>query len=432
MRGLVLRWGGFLANVLTLLSGSAAARAITVALTPVIARLYRPEYFGVAALFVSLVTITASIGSLRYDQAIVIPASEAEASRLAVLSAVILIGVSMAAWLVLFLAPDVEPFRDWHQKLGSWYFVVPLGIVVWGMNTICISLTIRGKCFGALAKASMAQAGGQGVFRIVVGVAVSSTVGGLIGGFFVGICFALMILLAATAYRFTDKATFSGLKRGDLFALARRYKEFPRYAAPTALLRNVSGNLPIVMMSSFFGPEVVGFYAVSSRLVRIPVNLLSESIRKVYLQKAAEINAGGVSLRPSLIKLTVGMLVGSVIVFGPLSLAGESLFAAVLGDRWATAGRYTAILVPWLVAIFVQAPSSVVFIVLKEQRVTLLLQVISVSLGAIALTIGHVCGMSAEATLIMFSCVGVLVGVATIACGIYIASDYSPPLARGT
>ena len=52
--------GGFVANVLTLTTGSVLAQAIGVLATPAITRLYTPEHFGAFALFNSVTAFSSN------------------------------------------------------------------------------------------------------------------------------------------------------------------------------------------------------------------------------------------------------------------------------------------------------------------------------------------------------------------------------------
>ena len=61
---------------------------------------------------------------------------------------------------------------------------------------------------------------------------------------------------------------------GELYRLAREYREFPCYTAPAALLKRLGENLPVLILSLMFAPAVVGFFAVANRLIRLPVGLI--------------------------------------------------------------------------------------------------------------------------------------------------------------
>ena len=77
----LLRRSTFLNNVLTLVTGTAIAQAVGIALAIPLARLYTPSDFGHFAIFSSISAFAATIASLRYDLAIVLPKSDSVAKQ---------------------------------------------------------------------------------------------------------------------------------------------------------------------------------------------------------------------------------------------------------------------------------------------------------------------------------------------------------------
>jgi O-antigen/teichoic acid export membrane protein len=62
----------FRKHVLTLLTGTTIAQAIPVAISPILTRIYSPEDFGLLAIYISIVTILATVITGAYDFAIVL------------------------------------------------------------------------------------------------------------------------------------------------------------------------------------------------------------------------------------------------------------------------------------------------------------------------------------------------------------------------
>ena len=66
----------FAANVMIIGAGAALGQVASVVAAPVIARLFAPEVFGLAAIYGTICAIVAVVGPLRYDFAIPLPANE--------------------------------------------------------------------------------------------------------------------------------------------------------------------------------------------------------------------------------------------------------------------------------------------------------------------------------------------------------------------
>ena len=72
-------------NSFVLFSGSVIAQALSVLMYPVLSRIYSPEQFGTFALFMSVTSVAAILGTGVYEQAIILPKSENQAWLLVLL-----------------------------------------------------------------------------------------------------------------------------------------------------------------------------------------------------------------------------------------------------------------------------------------------------------------------------------------------------------
>ena len=79
----------FSKNVLTLVSGTAIAQIIPIAISPVLTRIYTPEEFGIYAIFTSIVIIFSVISNGRYELAIVLPEKDEDAINIFALGLII-------------------------------------------------------------------------------------------------------------------------------------------------------------------------------------------------------------------------------------------------------------------------------------------------------------------------------------------------------
>ena len=150
--------------------------------------------------------------------------------------------------------------------------------------------------------------------------------------------------------------------------LAREYKDFPIYNAPTGLIFNFSKELPTLMLGYLYSPIIVGFYAMANRLTQMPINLAAVSIRRVFLQRLKEIRDRGGRLGNAYLKSTAALALIGIVPFGLLWFFGEKLLSILLGQRWEMAGQYVKILAPWLYLVWVTIPVNPIIVVLRKQR----------------------------------------------------------------
>lgn len=404
-------------NVRRLVVGNGLGQAITLLSTLVVARLFDPDDFGVAALFVSVTMMASVVGSLRYDQAIILPESDSIAARLLVLAMLLAFASAGAFMVAVAVLAWLAPEFAWVEQLGPWLYAVPLGALLMALFYALSAWHMRKKDFGRLAAAPVALSTATAGGRIGLGFWWGSSVAGLILGTLMGVVAQLYVVTTGVRGALPSGGGGSPPRSG-LWQLAREYREFPFYAAPAALVKQVGENLPILLLSVMFTPAVVGFYAVANRMIRLPVGVVSESLRKVYLQRAAQRLNNGATLRGDLLKVTIGMLGIGALPAAFIVVAGPWLFGLLLGDRWVTAGEYSRILAPWLLAMFAAAPASTAYIVLRRQSLWLRMQTGRTILMGGALYLPYFFGREAVDCLITFMVAGVFANVSVIVAAI--------------
>ena len=339
----------------TLLFGAGTAQVIALALMPIVTRLFSRADFGSAAFFVSLVSFLAPLASLRYEQAILLPKEEAKARRLSVLALVlaVLMGVLLLTGLLVWNAVfGLGAARE----LGWWIYALPLAVVLNVANLTFGLRRTRDKAFRTVSVSGIAGSSTMGLTRIGLGSALGSSVGALIASAILGDLSRIGIL--STGGRRQEAAEAEPPpKAEELWEVAREHADFPCYAAPTALFNRFSASLPVFMLTYFFGPAVVGAYALTERAIRGPLELASQSARRVFLQRgAARINESR-TLR-DLYGLTSLALIGmSLVPVAVIYFYGTELFGFVFGPEWSESGDYARALIPWFLVL---VPTSVV------------------------------------------------------------------------
>lgn len=366
MKKIVRRNREFLSNIATLMSGKVVAAAITLLLTPIIARLFIPEHFGVAALFLSLATIFSPSAALRYESAILIAKSEEVAASLLALSTRLLALTCVIIWCVLIVLYSLDMPVPYAGKLGVWIWVLPLSIFMFGLVSIMENWLTREKKFKNIAYNDVTGPLLTTGSRLSLGAVFGSTVWGLIIGQFIGLAARVWTLLRAQ--RDLPRRLWGDVKWDSLKKIAVEYRDFPIYSAPTGLIFNLSRQLPILMLGLLFAPAVVGAYAMANRLTQMPINTVADAIRKVFVLKLTEISKLGKGLTQAYVKSTVAMALIGAVPFGVLWMYGADMLSILLGERWIAAGQYVEILAPWLFMMWILVPTTPIMMVLRKQK----------------------------------------------------------------
>ncbi|HET60443.1 MAG TPA: lipopolysaccharide biosynthesis protein, partial [Chloroflexi bacterium] len=215
------------------------------------------------------------------------------------------------------------------------------------------------------------------------------------------------VILAGQIWRDDAQLFLRSMSWEGMWNGIKRHRKFPLYDTWAALLNNISWQLPAFFLSIFFSSEIVGYYALGTRLLRVPMSLIGASIAQVFFQRASEAKSDStLSLVTEnafrrLVMLTLFPLL-------LLTITGSDLFIIFLGENWAEAGVYTQILSLWMFFWFISSPFSTLFRVLERQEFSLFINIAIFVTRFIALLIGGIL-QDARLAIALFAVSGVLV-----------------------
>lgn len=376
----------FTRNVLTLMTGTTIAQAIPVVISPILTRIYTPEDFGVLALFIAITGIFSVIASGRYESALMLPKKEEDALNIFALGFVLVIGLSLLLLIIILVFHQhlVDVLRN--DAIGMWLYFIPLAVFFIGLFNLLTYYNNRMKYYKDIANATIVKSVILAAVQIAVGIVKTGAVG-LISGQLVSSFFANIKLLKNIV---TKQNIWHRLSKVKMIVLARKYKDFPKFQAPHALLNTFSTYIPVYLFTPFFGLTVVGLYTLSTRIVFSPMMIIAGASAKVYTQKVTQLynekeDAYGFTLRflKSLVKkITIPFVV--IIVFAP------EIFAFIFGQEWREAGVYTQILS--LALFFNVVVSTVSFIpsLIGKQQKAFIVGIVQVVLLIVSIMVGVV------------------------------------------
>jgi lipopolysaccharide exporter len=397
--------GGFLNDVLKISFGTTFAQVLLVIIAPILTRLFSPEAFGVAALFISLSTIIGGIVSLKYELSIILPETDEEAANLLVLSLIVTTLISAATYIFIVFTQSyfIKVFNI--PELGPYLIYIPLCIFFLGFGRILTNWYSRKRQYGKLSFAKILNSIMAGSSQLSAGFLGLIRSGGLIFPYILGwVVFSLF--LAVYTWIDNSKLFIESIHWKKIIAGLIRYKKFPLLSSISALLNSLSAQSPVLLLAFFFSSVEVGFYALGHRVLKMPVELIGVSVAQVFYQRASDANREG---KLAIIVDKVFFRLVSLGMF-PLLLVmvfGRDLFIVALGENWAEAGVYMQILALWTFFVFISNPISTLVNTLEKQEMSLLFNVFIVITRVSSLIIGGLLG-SVYLALILFSISGVI------------------------
>ncbi len=396
-----MRKSSFVKNMLIVMSGTAMAQAISVALTPIISRFFSPADFGVSGSFSAVLGIVASGVTLDYTQAIMLPKEKGDAINLFSLSCLCTFIVAFMLLIVCLIIPS--SVNGVMKTNGIWPLaLLVVATAVSGINHSCQAWCIRVKAFKHTAATqvvrSFSEKGAKIGFGFFNGGAAGLIVSGVLGNVLAS--FNLVRVLLRDILNLRPNIQWHRMKQ-----LAKEYRDFPMYSASQNVINAVSSGLPVLLLTKFFGIGVAGAYVFGMYVLESPMGFILTPLRQVLFQKAAETQHQGGSLISLYVRVSIGLFAIALLPSVVLFIWAPQIFGWVFGSQWHLAGDFARSLVIWTMFIFCNLPAVLFARLIRIQRrvffydlFLLAMRLSSLVLGGLFLSAGH--------TIIVFSVVG--------------------------
>ncbi|MDG6250522.1 oligosaccharide flippase family protein, partial [Methanocalculus sp.] len=334
----------FLKNTIKLGSATALAQLLGILLIPFITRLYAPADFGVNQIFVSTVLIIGAISCLSYELSIMLPKTDREAAHIVVFCFSLIVIISSIAGIAFWV------FSDFIEKalnvpgFSRFVFLLPFGIFFYGSTLVLSFWLSRRTRFGTIAVSKVASSISNKVVQIGFGLISASPLGLIAGSLANNVVYGITMLKGIR----NDLKFFQHVSFGEMKALAMRYIKFPIFSSGSTLANVASVNVTSYLLAFFFGPVVLGYYAIAYTVVKLPLKLIGDALIDVFYQKASEEKRAKGSINNVVQQVHRRLISIGIFPFLILMIIGEDLFCLFLGAEWSNAGLYAKILSPWL------------------------------------------------------------------------------------
>jgi len=354
----------FSRNVLTLMTGTTIAQAIPIAISPILTRIYTPEDFGVFALYMAVVSFIAIIVTARYELAIVLPKRDEDAINILFLSLSIMFTiVFFITLIILFFKNSILEILNVND-IGNFIYLMPLSILLSGLNQSFNYWSNRKEYFGNISSSQIYQSIAIGSTQPILGY--FNVFGGLIIGNLFGRIVSIFTLL--NKFLKNDREKVKNVSKVIMIEQMKKYKDFPLINSFHAFSDIMRTSGAVMLISAFFGSAILGFYALSMRVLQVPVAIIGSALGQVLYQKFSSIHNNNESLYPYVKKIVIRLILVALPLFVGLYFIAQDLFVFVFGENWRVAGEYSQILVPYLFMNFLISPISSIPLVLNKQK----------------------------------------------------------------
>jgi O-antigen/teichoic acid export membrane protein len=340
----ILPTNTFVRGVGILAGGSALAQGLGVLVAPILTRLYTPEEFGVFAVYVSILSMISVPSALCYQYAIPLPEKDKDAANLLALCLIIILTFSALILVVVF---------GWSNEIANMFNTASLASVLWTLPIGFLGIgtyqslnywVMRRRAYIRILQTKWRQSLTMVLVQLSFGFLKGGALG-LIFGEIVGRVGGTGYLLRKTWK--AEKDVLQSVSLDGIKKVAVRYKRFPLLSSWSAILNSVGVQIPVLFLTAYHSPAVVGLYALSTRLLGIPLNLISGAVGQVHMAESARLVTQSPELLLRIFWKTVRtMFMIAFPLVGVLALVAPWLFSFVFGVEWREAGIYLQILCP--------------------------------------------------------------------------------------
>jgi O-antigen/teichoic acid export membrane protein len=371
-------------DIATLTMGTVIAQGITIAVTPLLTRLYTPSDFGLLAVFLAVVSVGATLVTLRYETSILVPKASTESANLVLLS--LMLGACLSLLLALLgaLLPMGLQERVGLGALGNW---LPVAFMTAGATSALAVMQgwmNRQRKYRHMAWLRVGQSASVAGLAVFLGLLDTSN-----GLLIAQVCASMCLCLAAL---WLGRSAAHLWQKQQLQATAFAHKNTPKYLLPTALLDVVTLQLPVVLIAAWFGADEAGQFSMAWRLLMMPMAFIGAAVGQVFLQKFAAIKDDPHQSKILLKKTWKYLFLMGFFPIGLLTFFGDYLLMFFLGEKWSDSGVMAKILAPMALVMLVSSPTSGTFIILGIQKFSPLFGLSSLVYRPFALVFGYYFG----------------------------------------
>ena len=378
----------FWKSLFTLVTGRALGQVVAFLALPVLTRIYVPDAFGIAAIFVAFSATLAVVLNGGYEFTIMLPGASKESKILiGIASRIALIIVGVFSLIIVFVGPSVAAWQNFAWG-PLWQWGLPVSLLLEGLTKPLRVYANRLTRYRDIAISRFMRSFSQVVVSLTWGLTLG-TFQGLILGFLASQLGEFLVLS-----RIYFPFSFSTLRKQDaasIRGMRRTYAHFPRYSILTGFLTTASKQLPFFMLPWLFaeGVSVNGLFSKSDQILLVPIGLVSMSVGNVFFEEASGAWRKG---QAALGKVTWDTLLRlaalGLIPYLALLFWGPELFSWVLGSNWEQAGYYAQWLAPSMYLLFVTTPLTYLVDIRQKLQAFLLLTIVLFGLRFGALWFG--------------------------------------------
>lgn len=342
---------------------------ITLITTPIMTRLFMPEDYAVFGLVNTAAAVMVGMGMLSLPSAYT--AEKDEKEREAMLHAMLLLlaMVLLAALLIAVAFALVGRYVAMIEVPLVALAFLPIIALTYGIRQIALNISIQRGQFSQISKAQISEPMASRVGAVLLGVCFGGSPFFVLVSNVAGHLVAVYTLFHAIPREIYRHSRSFMQYRSELWAILKRKGDFVLFGTASAQAQQLMILAIQVGIAGLFSGHLAGQYIFATSILTLPISVIALASAPVVYHHLMETEKTHPQQLPGHFMAAMGLyLAVAALVYAPLHVFGEDLFAFVFGDVWGHAGAISATLSIAYAAMFVLTGLQCIFMVTRQLR----------------------------------------------------------------
>ena len=263
---------------------------------------------------------------------------------------------------------------------------MPFYVLSIGMWNVLNYWYIRTKSFGKISTYQVSQSVLSASGKIGFGY-----VGVLQGGMIYSIVIAPIVSLVSSICFSTRKNLLTPLRNislQEMWECGKEYKNFPLFVLPRSFINVLAGQLPVLLLTPFFGAKYVGLLSMAVLLAYMPIGTISRAIYQVLYQNTTERVHASERIGNVFRRFVVYSSALIIPIFVALYFVLPTITSWLLGEEWRVVGEYIRWMLPWLYVSLLTGSTCYLSDVFMKQKMGLFFEILLALCRVIGLLMG--------------------------------------------
>lgn len=266
-------------------SGNLISILLSLIFAPILSRIYPPESYGTFSVYNAIITNVSTFSLLTYNVALILPKEERKFNNLLRLTFLLTIIFSAISFLItlVFTSTILSTFS--MKRIGALIYLLAPAIFLLGIGTILSQWLTRDKQFRKLTIVSSSNNLVTKIITLGLGYLSQGNVLGFITGDFLNKVISVLFLFNKKIWK-SLKILISKFNLLEIISTAKEFKKYPLLVLPGEYINMFSEQLPIYLISIYFGSKELGYFAFATSILGMPMGLLGNAVRPVFFSKS--------------------------------------------------------------------------------------------------------------------------------------------------